>query len=73
VKLGREGPTIPVQLRGGLRSPNRTVTHTGTIIIYMAGGATSIDNASDTSLIALSRIVRLIKVLTFEGSSNSLH
>jgi hypothetical protein len=26
VESGREGPTIPVQLRGGLQSPNRTVT-----------------------------------------------
>jgi hypothetical protein len=37
VKLGREGPTVPVQLRGGLRSPNWTVTRAGNTIIRMAG------------------------------------
>jgi hypothetical protein len=44
VKPGRERLTVPVQLRGGLRSPNRTVTHVGTITIRMAGGAACIDN-----------------------------
>jgi hypothetical protein len=61
VKPGREGPTIPVQLRGGLRSPNRTITHAGTTTIGMAGGATCIDNAFETSSTALFRIFRLIK------------
>jgi hypothetical protein len=55
VKPGREGPTIPVQLHGGLRSPTRTVTPAGSTIIYMAGGASCIDNASDNSLMAMSR------------------
>jgi hypothetical protein len=35
VKPGREGPTVPVQLRGGLQSPNRTVTSTGTTTIQL--------------------------------------
>jgi hypothetical protein len=30
VPLDREGAHVLVQLRGGLRSPNRIVTHTGT-------------------------------------------
>jgi hypothetical protein len=37
VKPGREGPIVPVLLRGGLRSPNRTVTPAGTTTIRMAG------------------------------------
>jgi hypothetical protein len=37
VKSGREGPTIPVQLRGGLQSPNKTVTPAGTTTVRMAG------------------------------------
>jgi hypothetical protein len=63
VKLGREGPTVPVQLRGGLRSPNRTVIPAGTTTTRMARGATCIDNASDTTPTALSRILCLIKVV----------
>jgi hypothetical protein len=65
VKPGREGPTVPVQLRGGLRSPNRTVTHLGTTTIRMAGGrgGTCIDYGSDTSSTALSRVFRLIKMV----------
>jgi hypothetical protein len=43
--------------------PNRTITPTGTIIICMAGGPMCIDNASDTSSTALSRIFRLIKAV----------
>jgi hypothetical protein len=58
VKLGREGPIVPVQLCGGLRSPNRIVTPADTTTIRMAGGATCIDNASDTSLMAMSRTFR---------------
>jgi hypothetical protein len=58
VKSGREGPTVPVQLRGGLRSPNRTVTPTVTTTVHMAGGATCIDNAPDTSLMAMLRTLR---------------
>jgi hypothetical protein len=46
VKPGREGPTIPVQLRGGLRSPNRIVTPVGTTTIYLVRGIACIDNAS---------------------------
>jgi hypothetical protein len=38
-----------------------TVTPTGTTTIHIAGGAMCIDNASDTSSTALSRIFRLIK------------
>jgi hypothetical protein len=67
VKPGREGPTIPVQLHGELQSSNRTVTPAGTTIIYMAGGAMCTDNASDTLLIALSRIFRLIKAVNLRG------
>jgi hypothetical protein len=52
---GREGRTIPVQLHGGLQSPNRTVTHAGTTTICMARGAACIDNAPDTSSMAISR------------------
>jgi hypothetical protein len=33
----------------------------------MAGGAMCTDNASNTSLIALSRIFRLIKVVNLQG------
>jgi hypothetical protein len=58
VKPCMEGPTIPVQLRGGLRSPNRTVTHAGTTIIRMAGGTACIDNAHDNSSMAMSRTLR---------------
>jgi hypothetical protein len=60
---GREGSTIPVQLRGGLQSPNRTVTPAGTTTIRMAGGATCIDNAFETTSTALSRIFHLIEVV----------
>jgi hypothetical protein len=63
VKSGREGSTIPVQLCGGLRSPNSTVTPTGTTIVCMAWGAMCIDNASDTISNALSRIFRMIKAV----------
>jgi hypothetical protein len=63
VKPGKEGPTVMVQLCGGLKSPNRTVTPAGTTTIRMAGGATCIDNASDTSSTALYRIFCLIKVV----------
>jgi hypothetical protein len=37
VNQGREGPTVPVQLRGGLRNPNRTATPASTTTICMAG------------------------------------
>jgi hypothetical protein len=67
VKSGREGPTIPVQLRGGSQSPNRTVTPVGTTIVHMAGGATCIDNASDTTSTALSRIFHLMKAVSLRG------
>jgi hypothetical protein len=67
VKPGREGPTVPVQLHGGLRSPNRTVTPVGTIIIHMARGATCIDNIFDTSSTVLSRLFRPIKVVNLRG------
>jgi hypothetical protein len=67
VRPGREGPTILVQLRGGLQSSNRTVTPMGTTTIRMAGGAMCIDNASDTTSTTLSRIFRLIKVVNLRG------
>jgi hypothetical protein len=67
LKLGREGSTVPVQLRGELRSPNRTITPTGTTTICRAGGATCINNASDTSSTTLSRIFCLIKVINLLG------
>jgi hypothetical protein len=58
VKPGRVRPTVPVQLHGGLRSPNRTVNPTGTTTIRMAGGVVYIDNAPDTSSMAMSRTFR---------------
>jgi hypothetical protein len=67
VKPGREGTTVPIQLRGGLRSPNMTITPAGTTTIHMAKGATCIDNAFDTSSNALSRIFHLIKVVDLRG------
>jgi hypothetical protein len=67
VKPDREGPTIPVQLCGGLRSANRIVTLAGTTTIRMARGVTCIDNASDTSSIALSRIFYPIKMVNLRG------
>jgi hypothetical protein len=67
VKPGREGPTVPIQLRGGLQNPNRTVTPVGTTIIRIVGGAMCIDNASDTSSTALSRIFRPIKAVNPRG------
>jgi hypothetical protein len=58
VKPGREGPTVSVKLHGGLQSPNMTVTPMGTTIIRMTRGAACIDNAPDTSLMAMSRTFR---------------
>jgi hypothetical protein len=58
-----EGPTVLVQLCGGLQSPNRIVTPAGTTTIHMAGGAMCIDIASNTTSTALSRIFCLIKVV----------
>jgi hypothetical protein len=74
VKQGREGPTVPIQLRGGLRSPNRTGTHVGTTTICMAGGAACIDNAPDTSSMAMSRTFcsRHMEKAS-DGSVESLH
>jgi hypothetical protein len=67
VRPAREGPTIPVQLRGGLQSPNRIVTPVSTTTISMAGGATCIDNASDIMSTSLSRIFHLIKAVNLQG------
>jgi hypothetical protein len=67
VRPGREGPTIPVQLRGGLQNPNMTVTPVGTTTIRMVGGATCMDNAFDTTSTALSRIFRLIEAVNLRG------
>jgi hypothetical protein len=63
VKPAREGPTIPVQLRGGLQSTNKIVTPAGTITLRISRGATCIDNASDTSSTTVSRIFHLIKAV----------
>jgi hypothetical protein len=74
VKPGREGSTVLVQLRGGLRSPNRTVTSAGTTIIRMAVGAVGIDNASDTSSMVMSRTFPCRhREMASEGSAQSLH
>jgi hypothetical protein len=58
VKSGREGPTVPVQLRGELQSHNKTVTPMGTTTVRMAVGTVCIDNAPDTSSMAMSRTFR---------------
>jgi hypothetical protein len=58
VKSGREEPNVSVQLHDGLQSPNRTVTPMGTTTVCMAGGATCIDNVSDTSPMAMSMTIR---------------
>jgi hypothetical protein len=74
VTLGREGPTVSVQLRGGLQSPNRTITPTGTTTIHMAGGAAYIDNAPDTSLMAMFRTFPCChREMASEGSAQSPH
>jgi hypothetical protein len=74
VKPGREGPIIPVQLCGGLRSLNRTVTHAGTTTIRMARGAVSIDNAPSTSSMAMSRTFpSRHREMASEGSAQSPH
>jgi hypothetical protein len=74
VKLGREGPTVPVQLGGDLQSPSMTVTPAGTTIIRMAGGAACIDNAPDTSSMAMSRTFRCLhREKASEGSVQSPH
>jgi hypothetical protein len=74
VKLGREVTTILVQLRGGLQSPNRTITHVGTTTIRMAGGTACMDNAPDTSSVAMSRILRYRdRERAPEGSVKSSH
>jgi hypothetical protein len=67
VKPGREGPTAPVQLCGGLPSPNKIVTPACTTTIHMAVDATSTDNASDTSSTTVSKIFRLIKAVNLRG------
>jgi hypothetical protein len=67
VKSGREGPTVPVQPRGGLQSPNRTITPVATIAVCMAGSTTCIDNAFDTTSTALCRIFCLIKAANLRG------
>jgi hypothetical protein len=54
VKSGRGGPNVPVQLCGGLKSPNRTLTPVGTTTVSMAGGTVCIENAPDTSLMSMS-------------------
>jgi hypothetical protein len=67
VMPGREGPSVPIHLRGGFRIPNRTITPVGITTIHMDGGAMCTDNASDTSSTALSRIFRLIKAVNLRG------
>jgi hypothetical protein len=74
VKPGREGPNVLVQLRGGLQSPNRTVTPTGTTTIWMTGGVACIDNAPNTSLVAMSRTLPCHhRDMASEGSAHSPH
>jgi hypothetical protein len=74
VKPGREGPTIPVQLCGGLRSLNMTVTPAGTTINRISGGAACIDNALDTSLMAMSRTFGYHhREMASKGSTHSPH
>jgi hypothetical protein len=74
VKPGREGPTILVQLRGGLRSPNGIVIPMDTTIICMAGGAVCIDNAPDTSSMAMYRTFHYChREKAFDGSVQSPH
>jgi hypothetical protein len=74
MKPGREGPTVPVQLRGGLRNPYRTVTHAGITTIRMAGGTMCIDNVPDTSSMAMSRTFPYRhREMTSEGSAQSPH
>jgi hypothetical protein len=51
------------QLHGGLQSFNRIITPASTTTIRIVGGAMCIDNASNTTLIALSRIFHLIKMV----------
>jgi hypothetical protein len=67
VKPVREGPTIPVQLHGGLGIPNRTITHAGTTTICLVEGARCIENASNTSSTVLSRIFHPIKAVNLRG------
>jgi hypothetical protein len=74
VKLGREVPTVPVHLCSGLRSSNMTVTPLGTTTIHMVEGATFIDNAPDTSSIAMSRTFPYRRrEIASEGSAQSPH
>jgi hypothetical protein len=58
VKSGREGSTIPIQLRGRLRSPNMTVTHAGTIDNPYGRRRREHRQYPDTSLMAMYRTFR---------------
>jgi hypothetical protein len=58
---------VPVRLCGGLQSPKRIVTPVGTTTIHMAGAVMCIDNASDTTSTALSRIFLLVKAVNLRG------
>jgi hypothetical protein len=58
----------------GLQNPNRTITHVGTTIIRMTRGITCIDNAPDTSSMAMSRTFRCChREKSSEGSVQSPH
>jgi hypothetical protein len=56
-----------VQLCGGLRSPNWTVTPIGITTVFMAGGTMCVDNVSDTTSTALSGIFHQIKAVNLRG------
>jgi hypothetical protein len=63
-----------IQLRGGLRSPNRIITPVGTTTIRMARGAACIGIAPDTSLMAMSRTFPCRhKEMASEGSTQLPH
>jgi hypothetical protein len=71
-RLGGTHRTGP--LCDGLRSPNRTVTPAGTTTIRMAGGTACIDNAPDTSSMAMSRTFPCrLREMAYEVSAQSPH
>jgi hypothetical protein len=73
VKPGREGPTAPFQLHGGLQSPNMTVTPVGTTTIHMAETPSAQTMPPTPHRLHYLRSSARSKRLAFEGSSNSLH
>jgi hypothetical protein len=57
----------PQPQHGRLQNPNSIVTPVGTTIVCMTEGIMCIDNASDTTFTALSRIFCLIKAINLRG------